>query len=425
MDSSLFQCGFLAVVAEGMAPPQRILFPPEKICMAWQHSQRAGAGLHNLGNTCFLNSVLQCLTYTPPLANHLLSGEHSRACGQKGFCVMCRMEVHVQQVLHSSASAIEPWAVVDFLTEIGENFQHGRQEDAHEFLRCTMDAMQRACLRGNSDLDMSSQATTIVHQIFGGFLRSRVTCWSCQAVSDSYEAFLDVPLDIKAAASVTAALEDFVKPEHLDGENCFKCSKCDKMTAASKRFTVHRAPKVLTVCLKRFEAFTGDKISKVVEYPQYLDLRPYMSQAAGEPLLYSLYAVLVHGGGSCRAGHYFCYIKASDGLWYRMNDKSVDLCDSDTVLRQQAYLLFYIRCSDLEVGQRASSSPAPSEARSLLSQWAAGSKQSCSGANPAKDETSEQIPTAGLRSPQPVSGDHRPASLSREDEELENQSSTV
>ncbi|KAK2526410.1 hypothetical protein Q9233_008180 [Columba guinea] len=387
------------VVAEGMAPPQRILFPPEKICMAWQHSQRAGAGLHNLGNTCFLNSVLQCLTYTPPLANHLLSGEHSRACGQKGFCVMCRMEVHVQQVLHSSASAIEPWAVVDFLTEIGENFQHGRQEDAHEFLRCTMDAMQRACLRGNSDLDMSSQATTIIHQIFGGFLRSRVTCWSCQAVSNSYEAFLDVPLDIKPLALSWL-------------------SRCDKMTAASKRFTVHRAPKVLTVCLKRFEAFTGDKISKVcaqlecnvlflkrvsqsrtlfhkllmlrfsrsllgtlpvgrqvVEYPQYLDLRPYMSQAAGEPLLYSLYAVLVHGGGSCRAGHYFCYIKASDGLWYHMNDKSVDLCDSDTVLRQQAYLLFYIRYSDLEVGQRASSSPAPPEARSLLSQWAAGSKQ--------------------------------------------------
>ncbi|NWW98611.1 UBP42 hydrolase, partial [Caloenas nicobarica] len=262
---------------------------------------------------------------------------------QEGFCMMCRMEAHVRQVLRSSASAIEPWAVVDVLTQIGENFQHGRQEDAHEFLRCTVDAMQRACLSGSSDLDISSQATTIIHQIFEGFLRSRVTCWSCQAVSDSYEAFLDVPLDIKAAASVTAALEDFVKPEHLDGENCFKCSKCDKMTAASKRFTVHRAPKVLTVCMKRFEAFTGDKISKVVEYPQYLDLRPYMSQAAGEPLLYSLYAVLVHGGGSCHAGHYFCYIKASDGLWYQMNDETVVLCDIDVVLRQQAYLLFYIR----------------------------------------------------------------------------------
>ncbi|KAM6228848.1 ubiquitin carboxyl-terminal hydrolase 42-like [Spheniscus humboldti] len=209
-----------------MAPPQRILFPPEKICMAWQQRQRPGAGLHNLGNTCFLNSVLQCLTYTPPLANYLLS-----------------------------------------------------REDAHEFLRYTVDAMQRACLSGSSNLDISSQATTIVHQIFGGFLR-----------------------------------EDFVKPEQLDGDNCFKCSKCDKMVAASKGFTI-----------------------------EYLDLRPYTSQAAGEPLLYALYAVLVHSGDSCHAGHYFCYTKASNGLWYEMNDTSVDGRGINTVLRQQAYLLFYVR----------------------------------------------------------------------------------
>ncbi len=39
-----------------------------------------GAGLHNVGNTCFLNAGLQCLTHTPPLANYLLSGEHSQTC---------------------------------------------------------------------------------------------------------------------------------------------------------------------------------------------------------------------------------------------------------------------------------------------------------------------------------------------------------
>ncbi|XP_064492315.1 uncharacterized protein LOC135402783 [Pseudopipra pipra] len=225
------------------------------------------------------------------------------------------------------------------------------------------------------NLDISSQSTTIVHQIFGGFLRSRVICFSCKAISDSYEAFLDVPLDIKAASSLTAALEDFVTPEHLDGENCFKCSKCEKNVAATKRFTVHRAPKVLTVCLKRFDCFTGGKISKVVEYPEYLDLRPYMSQADGEALLYSLYAVLVHSGVSCHGGHYFCYTKASNGLWYRMDDESVELCSIDTVLRQQAYLLFYARCSDLRIGERASSSLAPSHAPSFLSQCVASSKQ--------------------------------------------------
>ena len=78
--SSLLKCIFPAVTDEGMAPSQRILFPSEKICLSWQRRQGPGAGLQNLYNTCFLNSVLQCLTYTAPLANYLLSREHSQAC---------------------------------------------------------------------------------------------------------------------------------------------------------------------------------------------------------------------------------------------------------------------------------------------------------------------------------------------------------
>ena len=57
-----------------------MLFPGNKLTLKWERVYRVGAGLHNLGNTCFLNSTVQCLTYTPPLANYLLSKEHSRAC---------------------------------------------------------------------------------------------------------------------------------------------------------------------------------------------------------------------------------------------------------------------------------------------------------------------------------------------------------
>lgn len=37
------------------------------------------------------------------------------------------------------------------------------------------------------------------------------------------------------------------------------------------------------------------------------------------------------------------FLQASDGLWYQMDDESVELRCTDTALRQQAYLLFYAR----------------------------------------------------------------------------------
>ncbi|PKU43250.1 ubiquitin carboxyl-terminal hydrolase 42 [Limosa lapponica baueri] len=363
------------IINDGIAPPQRILFPPEKICMDWQQTQSVGVGLQNLGNTCFLNSTLQCLTYTPPLANYMLSLEHTQSCHEEGFCMMCTMETHINQVLCCSNNAIKPTSVINGLKRIGKHFHFGSQEDAHEFLCFTVDALQKACLNGSTKLDRSSQATTLIYQIFGGYLRSRVKCLNCKAVSDTYEPFLDITLDIKAVTSVTRALEQFVKPEQLDGENSYKCSKCKKMVPASKRYTIHRSSNVLTISLKRFANFTGGKINKDVKYPEYLDLRAYMSQSMGEPLIYALYAVLVHSGFNCNAGHYLCFIKAGNGLWYRMNDASVELSDIKTVLNQQAYVLFYIRRYDLTLGERAFYLPAPSYPRSFLGQRGANSKQ--------------------------------------------------
>ncbi|XP_068065890.1 ubiquitin carboxyl-terminal hydrolase 36-like isoform X2 [Anomalospiza imberbis] len=186
--------------------------------MDWRQRQRPGAGLFNLGNTCYINVILQCLTYTPPLANYLLSYEHSQSCQQQGFCMMCTMEVHVRKVLCSSASAILPGAVLRDLKFIGEEFEYGRQENAYKFLRCTLDAMHRVFL--SCDLDVSSQETTIVHQIFQGFMQSRVTCLSCQAVVDSYKAFLDVSLDIRVRGlqlsfKTSQGPCSFPEPKHL------------------------------------------------------------------------------------------------------------------------------------------------------------------------------------------------------------------
>ena len=60
--------------------PKRELFDSKNLVLGWKSRKAVGAGLGNLGNTCFLNSVLQCLLYTPPLYNYITSDDHKRKC---------------------------------------------------------------------------------------------------------------------------------------------------------------------------------------------------------------------------------------------------------------------------------------------------------------------------------------------------------
>ena len=59
-------------------------------------------------------------------------------------------------------------------------------------------------------------------------------------------------------------------------------------------------------------------IEKLREY--FLD---YLLVLQDKPVVYKLYAVLVHSGFSCNSGHYYCYVKAANGIWYEMNDSRV------------------------------------------------------------------------------------------------------
>ena len=104
-----------------------------------------GPGLYNLGNTCFMNSVLQCLTHSPPLRNYLMNLKHNCTKKDGQFCIVCTMQNHVKQCVSNSVGStkksIAPRSFASNLTKIAKHFRHGRQEDSHEFLRYLVDGL--------------------------------------------------------------------------------------------------------------------------------------------------------------------------------------------------------------------------------------------------------------------------------------------
>ncbi|XP_066238583.1 ubiquitin carboxyl-terminal hydrolase 17-like protein 6 [Saccopteryx leptura] len=300
-----------------------------------------GAGLWNLGNTCYANAALQCLTHTPPLSSYMLSRRHSDTCRKQACCMLCAVEAHVTRALLHPGDVIQP------SEGLLMGFHRHGQEDAHEFLMFTMHAMQEACLYECAQLDRPSEDPNLIRQIFGGTWRSQIECLHCHGVSDTLDPYLDIALDIQGARSVSQALDLLVKPDKLDGDNSYHCGVCLKKVPASKTLTLHTSSKVLILVLKWFSDFTGMKMEKEVHYPEHLDMRPYLSQQDAGPLAYELYAVLVHAGWTCHSGHYFCYIKAADGQWFKIDDTQVIACDVSSALSQRAYVLFYIQKNEL------------------------------------------------------------------------------
>lgn len=328
--------------------------------MTWQpsllHQKRKNGpplGLKNLGNSCYLNSVLQCLTYTPPLANFCLNHLHSSLCDsavdRKRECPFCILEKRIVRSLSMDLTQDAPSKIQSCLRIFAEHFRLGRQEDAHEFLRYVIDACHNTCLRlkklrrkGNNDNGPST--TSVVKDIFGGALQSQVKCLSCGAESNKTDEIMDISLDVLHFNSLKQALQNFFQPEVLDGNNKYKCDNCKKLVSARKQMSILQAPNVLVIQLKRFEGLYGGKIDKLIAFEEVLVLSSYMNKASQDSHPeYNLFATIVHSGYSPESGHYYAYIKDAMGRWYCCNDSYVSLSTLQGVLSEKVYILFFSR----------------------------------------------------------------------------------
>lgn len=322
--------------------------------MTWQRPFRRKSppvGFRNLGNTCYLNSVLQCLTYTPPLANFCLSNQHSSVCeAWNGHCPLCLVERRIVKSLNSEMPLDAPVKIQTSLELFAKHFRSGRQEDAHEFLRYVIEACNDVCAKlykaRNSQGGKSSkrEPDTIVKDIFGGVLQSQVKCLSCGAESNKMDEIMDISLDILHASSLKEAFCRYFQSELLDGNNKYRCEKCKKLSTARKQMSIFQAPNVLVIQLKRFEDIYGGKIDRNIIFEERLALSGHMCRDSQDVRSdYTLFGTIVHSGYSQDSGHYYAYVKDANSQWYCCNDSHVSSATLQTVLSEKVYMLFFLR----------------------------------------------------------------------------------
>lgn len=315
-----------------------------------QGDLHVGAGLRNLGNTCFLNAVLQCFTHNPPLVNYLRNTPHTTPCVNEGFCVFCALRKHVNTALSSSGGVIEPAELVDNLCNLSTSasFQKYQQEDAHEYMHCMLEALHKSLLPPKASQScLLLEGESFVKNLFGGRLRSQIRCVNCLHCSDTFEPLIDLSLEIENSNSIIEALESFTRAEALECDAKYECENCKHGSSFSKKLTIDNAPEILSIQLKRFinTGIIGNKVHKEVTYPKVLDLKPFTNDEQGNQgdLKYELYGVLVHSGWTMYSGHYYSFVQTSPDVWHKLDDWQVTMVNEEGVLEQQAYILFYFR----------------------------------------------------------------------------------
>ncbi|XKL59233.1 hypothetical protein PGB90_000249 [Kerria lacca] len=333
-------------------------------------------GLLNLGNTCFMNCIIQTLMHTPVLRDYFFSEKHT-SCNFEGGpskCLVCELYTLYQEFYSGKSETLLLHRLLALIWKNAEHLAGYEQQDAHEFFMTMLNILHKHCTitsEVNSSTQSCNKCSCIVHKVFAGLLQSDVVCQSCWSVSTKVEQFTEISLNISAShmetnsintdaqiqiLSLVDCLEQFTRAEHLGSTVKIECSKCNMQQESTKQLTVNKLPIVICFHLKRFEHSNKfhKKISTPVQFPEELNMGPFTTEyrnaeingkngnipltlipdGPSEMSKYNLFSVVNHHG-SIDAGHYTSYIRLHEDTWYKCNDEIISKANLLDVLRSE------------------------------------------------------------------------------------------
>lgn len=338
-------------------------------------------GLANLGNTCFLNSVLQCLRLTPPMCSLFLTDRNIRKDSKKkelleAFQTLLK-DIWKDHPNIGARPTMTPRGFYNsFLHVIRENedswYTPGQQCCAGETIQYILESLHDAMYKrvkmeisGSPDspeeashikalaswaMFFGKEYSPIVEQFYGQTQKS-VRCETCHNVSETYEPWIVKELPIPGADVVGGPVPDMLQclqsafaSETLDD---YQCDNCHARRKACKTERISRLPPITILHLKRFTNNRQKVSGKVVwdldsfRFDSVMAFRRDPFRDTRVETEYETYAVIEHHG-SFNGGHYTMFGK-QENAWNEYDDASVTEATPDRVVSHNSYILFLMR----------------------------------------------------------------------------------
>ncbi|KAG5681428.1 hypothetical protein PVAND_010865 [Polypedilum vanderplanki] len=336
----------------------------------YQKVERGLTGLKNLGNSCYMNSIIQCLSHTMSLTQFLLENNYEKQINRsnqtKGHIVKTLAAV-IKMLWSGECKYISSKFLKSVVGEQDNLFGGMDQQDSHEFLVMLIDwlqsDLQSISMSSNlENLPASEKAwveytkakESFILRLFYGQIKSTVKCMRCSEESATFDTFsnlsLELPMYNVDRYDITECFNLYFHGERISGWNC---PKCKEPRDAIKKLDISKLPPVLIIHLKRFygDGYSFRKKQAYVDFPltdlnMYQYLSPTEKHHKSNNIRYNLYAVSNHYG-TMESGHYTAFCRnAKQKRWYKFDDQYVSPLDKSDVVSSAAYILFYTSLPD-------------------------------------------------------------------------------
>eukprot|EP01117_Protostelium_nocturnum_P020909 TRINITY_DN971_c0_g1_i4.p1 TRINITY_DN971_c0_g1~~TRINITY_DN971_c0_g1_i4.p1 ORF type:complete len:1030 (-),score=320.61 TRINITY_DN971_c0_g1_i4:193-3282(-) len=290
------------------------------------------SGLRNLGATCYMNSLLQCLYMNKSFRKMIYDWKSKEKIHlEASEDIPLQLQTLFGRLQLGPKRYVDP---ADFAKSI--QIQPSVQQDPQEFFKLFMSLLDE---RYSKD---------IVKSHFVGQYKYSTMCGTCSNISERNCEFTELELPIKGNPTLAACLQEYLQEEHLKDSNQYFCENCQKLQDATRRMYLTELPEVLNFQLLRFvydkKTEQKKKLKSRVAFPDKIDFAPYLHKSnsngkeeanletmeeskngSQEKLIYQLTAVLTHKGASAYGGHYIAQIRDEvSNEWYKFDDEVVE-----------------------------------------------------------------------------------------------------